>query len=417
MEEVNSQLVQEVKDVQRDPAIKEKWQQYCAIFGNNNRNPTTHNESFLSGFLQGLQNVQQSDDSQIFVGGLPHDATEDTLTQYFSNWGEVVSARMMHGKGFGFVTFRSPEQVTNVLQNREAHQINGKFIDCKKKQNNLQQNGQSQQVQNPMDPGVNNLMLQSPMLMQQPPNYGPARMQTRGTNVGPYQQMNIGGLNPLNPGGFMQKPRGPALDGVINSTEIFTGGLPADINEELLLQYFSQWGSVTKIDLKHGKGYAFISFSSPETVENICMQAGTHEINGKIIDCKKRVLDAHQQARATGNIQMVQQNQGMAAPNTLAKMPNPEAGALCCDKVFAGGLPRGTREEHLLEAFSAYGNVKKIDLKVEKGFAFIHFEDPNSLPNVLKQPIAIGDQMIECKQADSRASKMQVYSGLEGVSR
>jgi len=415
MAEVNSQFVQEVKDVQRDPAIKEKWQQYCAIFGNNNRNPATHNETFLSGFLQGLQNVQQSEDSQIFVGGLPHDANEETLMQYFSNWGEIVSVRMMHGKGFGFVTFRSPEHVNNVLQNREAHQINGKFIDCKKKQNNQQQNVQQvQQVQNPMDPGVNNLMLQqpAPMLMQQPPNYGPARMQTRPQAVGPYQQQGGGGLNPT---GFMQRPRGPALDGVINSTEIFTGGLPADINEEMLLQYFSQWGGVTKIDLKHGKGYAFIAFNSPEAVENICMQVGTHEINGKIIDCKKRVLDAHQQARATGNLQMEQQNQGIAAPNQLARLPNPEPGQLCCDKVFAGGLPRGAREEHLMEAFSAFGIVKKIDLKVEKGFAFIHFEDPNVLPNVLKQPIAIGDQWIECKQADNRASKMQVYSGLIAV--
>lgn len=312
----------------------------------------------------------------------------------------------MQGKGFGFVTFSSPESVNHILLNREVHQINGKFIDCKKKQNVA-------------DAAANNMVIQQgPQLMQQPPNYGPARLQTRPQVVGPYQAVLGQQLNP----GFLQKPRGPALDGVINATEIFAGGLPAEITEEILLGYFSPWGEVTKIDLKHGKGYAFISFSSPETVENICMNAGSHEIGGKIIDCKKRVLDAHQQARQTGGFQQmsmgfiqqgqnVMQEQAIPQQNQFAKLPNPEPGQVCGNKIFAGGLPRGTREEHLMEVFGAFGSIQRIDMKNEKGFAFIHFDDPNVVPNVLKESIAIGDQWVECKQADNRPSKMQVYGG------
>lgn len=422
-EEANSQLellIAEVHQVQIDPAIRQKWQHYCTIFGNNERNPAQHNETFLSGFLQGLQSAP-TEDTQIFVGGLPHDATEEILLQYFSQWGEITNVKMMHGKGFGFVTFGSMESVNHVLQNRDVHQINGKFIDCKRKQN-------TQDIAIGMQP--------QPMLMQQPPSYGPARLITR-PQIGPYQQLGIDG-QPT----FLQKPRGPALDGVVNATEIFCGGLPADATEDTLLQYFSQFGEVTKIDLKMGKGYAFLGFSSPDTVESICALVGQHQINGKLIDCKKRVLDAHQQARLGGGgtvgvdagnagfipqpMGMIQQH-GQQVPlqtqfaaqqqiqiqqNQFAKLPNPEPGQICSNKIFAGGLPRGTQEGHLLEAFSAFGSVQKIDLKNEKGFAFIHFDDPNSALLAIQQPIAIGDKFIDCKQADNRPSKMQVYGGM-----
>lgn len=402
-------LAQEVKNVQKDPVVKQKWQDYCAIFGNNQRDPNQHNETFLSGFLQGLQSVI-SDANIIFVGGLPHDINDQLMMQYFSQFGEVAQIQLKLNKGFGFVTFKSPDSVELIMSNF-GHQINGKAIDCKRKQ---------AQVAQPM------MMDPTGQLQQQ--TFGPVRTQIR-QPLGPYvtSPMPVQQQAPRTPYG-----QGPAPDGVIQSTEIFVGGLPIDITEQLLLEYFSQFGFVSKVELKEGKGYAFIGFTASDAVELITNPAQMHQINGKQIACKKRVLDALQQAKAKGQhlvmpFQGIQQQQPMqmqqqpqffrkfnTMPNqggvvqTIPKMPNPAPGEVVPSKIFVGGLPHGTREEHLMEAFQLFGNIVQIDCKHEKGFGFVHFENPESVSSVMAQAgaIIVGGQLVDCKPADNRPPKL-----------
>jgi len=460
-------LIHEVKQVQRDPQVKEKWQIYCSIFGNNQKDPSKHPESFLQGFLQGLNSHSQAAQShetvngdvvgnEIFVGNLPHDISEDALVEYFCQWGEITRTQLKEGKGFAFVTFASSDSVDQIMLNHGAHEINGRHVDCARKQTvpppaRIIPKNQLIQQQLPQ-------LQQRVVFVQQPPpvSYGPVRSGIVRRQVqGPYVQIPQPQLiqNPP-PQEFIQQPiqrRGPAANGVPLPNEIFVGGLPMDVTDSMLLDYFGRWGEMTKLDLKLNKGFAFITFAQTETVDAILESNPGHEINGKSIDCKRRMQDpnigqlrqqpqqhvqpfvvqqrptvqlVHQPLQASqvstptifrGGLNAVQpQIQLQIQPQTdlhslTRNMENPEGTALCSDKIFVGGLPRGTQKEHVIEAFQAFGTITKIDLKQEKGFAFVHFQDAHSVNQALNcDQISVAGQLVDCRIADNRLPKLKI---------
>ncbi|MBN1883384.1 MAG: RNA-binding protein [Deltaproteobacteria bacterium] len=47
---------------------------------------------------------------KLFVGNLTYSVTSDELGELFANYGEVVEAKVIEGKGFGFVEMSSQEE-------------------------------------------------------------------------------------------------------------------------------------------------------------------------------------------------------------------------------------------------------------------------------------------------------------------
>ncbi|KXJ87668.1 hypothetical protein Micbo1qcDRAFT_178755 [Microdochium bolleyi] len=72
----------------------------------------------------------------MFIGGLNWETTDDSLREYFSQFGEVTECTVMRdgatgrSRGFGFLTFRDPKCV-NVVMVKE-HYLDGKIIDPKR---------------------------------------------------------------------------------------------------------------------------------------------------------------------------------------------------------------------------------------------------------------------------------------------
>ncbi|KAF1356473.1 hypothetical protein BDV97DRAFT_288117 [Delphinella strobiligena] len=72
----------------------------------------------------------------MFIGGLNWETTDQSLRDYFSQFGEVVECTVMRdgatgrSRGFGFLTFRDPKTV-NIVMVKE-HQLDGKIIDPKR---------------------------------------------------------------------------------------------------------------------------------------------------------------------------------------------------------------------------------------------------------------------------------------------
>lgn len=69
--------------------------------------------------------------SKIFVGGLSWETTQDNFKKHFESYGEISDAKIMqnqHGnpRGFGFVTFKNPDVVHSVLE--EKHFIDNKLV-------------------------------------------------------------------------------------------------------------------------------------------------------------------------------------------------------------------------------------------------------------------------------------------------
>lgn len=317
------------------------------------------------------------DRCQIFVGGLPHQITEEMILQYFSQFGQVARVHLKHQKGFCFVHFTDESTVDTIMGCGMGHQINGKQIECKRKQVNIG-------------------------------GYGPQRGQQRQI-LGPYVTQPI-----MQPPQNQSQHKGPVLDGPVESTELFVGGLPQDVAEQTIMDYFSQYGIVSRIHLKEGKGFAFVTFSRPEPVDTILQINDQHFINGKKIDCKPRVRDVHRNGGLPANQgvkaheptwtmqPLLQTNQSFRTWNIAVPAGNPlSAEEVIKRKIFVGGLPHGCREEHLRESFAVFGNISQIDCKNEKGFAFVHFEEIDSVQAILaQQGIIVGGQLVDCKPAD-----------------
>lgn len=73
-----------------------------------------------------------SDQGKLFIGGISWDTTEENLTEYFGNYGEVLQTVIMRDKmtgrprGFGFVVFADPSVLDRVLQDK--HTIDGRTV-------------------------------------------------------------------------------------------------------------------------------------------------------------------------------------------------------------------------------------------------------------------------------------------------
>ncbi|PYH84924.1 RNA-binding domain-containing protein [Aspergillus uvarum CBS 121591] len=73
---------------------------------------------------------------KMFIGGLNWETTDQSLKDYFSQFGEVQECTVMRdsatgrSRGFGFLTFRDPKTVNTVMV--KEHYLDGKIIDPKR---------------------------------------------------------------------------------------------------------------------------------------------------------------------------------------------------------------------------------------------------------------------------------------------
>ncbi|KAF2791662.1 RNA-binding domain-containing protein [Melanomma pulvis-pyrius CBS 109.77] len=80
--------------------------------------------------------INVKEDGKMFIGGLNWETTEESLKNYFTQFGEVSECTVMRdsatgrSRGFGFLTFRDPKCV-NIVMVKE-HYLDGKIIDPKR---------------------------------------------------------------------------------------------------------------------------------------------------------------------------------------------------------------------------------------------------------------------------------------------
>ncbi|MCL7045233.1 hypothetical protein MKW94_030240 [Papaver nudicaule] len=190
---------------------------------------------------------------KVFVGGLPWAATEETVTDYFSKFGDVVETTIVRDKntgnikGFGFILFSESSSVDKALE-EENHSILGRAVDVKRAlPRSEQQHDHSHQNQ--------------------------------GNNWNNSISVSNGDVH--NNGWFKTK-------------KIFVGGL-STITKEELSSFFGKFGNITDVVVMYDKltqrarGFGFITFESEEAVDRV-MQMNHYEVMKDISVEVKRAI-------------------------------------------------------------------------------------------------------------------------------
>lgn len=147
---------------------------------------------------------------KIFVGGIGADVRPKEFEEFFAKYGTIIDAQLMldkdtgRSRGFGFVTYDSPDAVDRVCQNKYI-EFKGKQIEIKRAEprhmqkghgsggghgnnyNNYNNNNRNNNNNNNNSNSNSNFGSASPMAMQNP--YGAAMYQN--------PMMNMGGFNPM----------------------------------------------------------------------------------------------------------------------------------------------------------------------------------------------------------------------------
>ena len=72
--------------------------------------------------------------NKVFVGGLSFNTTDDVLREGFERFGEITEAKVIsdrdtgRSRGFGFVTFGSPESARSAIAEMDGTEFDGRNI-------------------------------------------------------------------------------------------------------------------------------------------------------------------------------------------------------------------------------------------------------------------------------------------------
>ncbi|EDO02743.1 hypothetical protein SS1G_05220 [Sclerotinia sclerotiorum 1980 UF-70] len=206
---------------------------------------------------------------KMFIGGLNWETTDQSLKEYFSQFGEVLECTVMRdgasgrSRGFGFLTFKDARTV-NIVMVKE-HYLDGKIVrpDLKTFNNSLR-------------------------------SYPSKFHYLASKNISSHSNFKI------------DPKRAIPRDEQERTSKIFVGGVSQDASEQDFKEYFMQFGRVVDATLMMDKdtgrprGFGFVTFDSEAAVE-ACLE-GPLEIHGKPIEVKK--------AQPRGNIREEEEVRG-----------------------------------------------------------------------------------------------------------
>lgn len=196
-------------------------------------------------------------------------------------------------------------------------------------------------------------------------------------------QQNGGGEAPPADSGSAEAP------GRDDDRKLFVGGLSWETTDKELRDHFNSYGEIESINVKtdpntgRSRGFAFIVFSQPESIDKV-MAAGDHIINNKKVDPKK--------AKARHG------------------------------KIFVGGLSNELSDEDIKNFFNQFGTIVEVEMPFDKtknqrkGFCFITFESEQIVNELLRTPKqTINGKEVDVKKATPKPDGIIGMRGGRGV--
>ncbi|CAG7907791.1 unnamed protein product [Brassica rapa] len=185
--------------------------------------------------------------------------------------------------------------------------------------------------------------------------------------------------------------------------KLFIGGISWDTDENLLREYFSNYGEVLQVTVMREKatgrprGFGFVSFSDPAVIDRLLQSK--HHIDNRDVDVK-RAMSREEQSPGGGS-------------RPVGSFDNVRT-----KKIFVGGLPPALTSDEFRAYFETYGPVSDAVIMIDqttqrpRGFGFVSFDSEDSVDLVLHKTFHdLNGKQVEVKRALPKDANPGVVGG------
>jgi len=183
-----------------------------------------------------------------------------------------------------------------------------------------------------------------------------------------------------------------------NHFHIFVGDLSNEVNDEVLLQAFSAFGTVSEArvmwDMKTGRsrGYGFVAFRDRSDAEKALSSMDGEWLGSRAIRCNW----ANQKGQPSFSQQQAMVQMGMTPTTPYGHHSFPTQGAQSYEMVvqqtpqwqttcYVGNLTPYTTQNDLVPLFQNFGYVTETRFQSDRGFAFIKMDTHENAANAICQ--------------------------------
>lgn len=247
--------------------------------------------------------------SEVYIGGILDDVTEEDLKKFCEPAGEVTEIRVMKGKnssqnkGYAFVTFRTKELAAKAVEDLNDTELKGKKVKCSTSQSkhrlfigNVPRNWSEDELKKVVaeaGPGVTKLdLMKDPNNSSR--NRGFAFVEYYNHACAEYSRKNMSTpkfkLDTNAPTVSWADPKsGEASKSQVKS--VYVKNMPKDVTQDQLKKLFEHHGEITNVVLPPAKSgqekqrFGFIHFADRTGAMKALESTEKYEIDGQVLDC------------------------------------------------------------------------------------------------------------------------------------
>ncbi|KAH1067023.1 hypothetical protein J1N35_032010 [Gossypium stocksii] len=248
--------------------------------------------------------------SEVYIGGIPHDVSQEDLKGFCESVGVVTEVRIMKGKdstenkGFAFVTFRSVELASKAIDELNNTDFKGRKIKCSMSQSknrlfigNIPRSWKEEHLRKALSevgPGVTGLELVKDM-KNLSNNRGFAFVEYYNNACAEYSRQKMMnqefrlGDNASNVS--WADPKNADSSAASQVKAIYVKNLPKDVTQDQLKKLFEHHGKITKVVLPPAKPgqernrIAFVHFAERTCAMKALNDSEKYELGGQVVEC------------------------------------------------------------------------------------------------------------------------------------
>ncbi|KAL5830835.1 hypothetical protein ACOSQ4_016189 [Xanthoceras sorbifolium] len=259
--------------------------------------------------------------SEVYIGGIPHDVSEDDLRGFCESVGEVTEVRIMkskdssENKGFAFVTFRNVELASKAIDELNNAEFKGKKIKCSTSQakhrlfiGNIPRSWgleDLRKVVSEIGPGVTGVELVKDMKNSNN-NRGFAFIEYHNHVCAEYSRQKM--MNPKfklgdnAPTVSWADPRNAESPGASQVKAVYVKNLPKNVTQDQLKKLFEHHGKITKVVLPPAKSgqeknrIGFVHFAERSSAMKALKNTEKYELDGQVLEASLAKPQADQKS-------------------------------------------------------------------------------------------------------------------------